>query len=77
MQKNDEKEQSISISQEEYNRLKEIEKNQGEQQNAPQKTHIIYDNINISVKTLDKIIIGGIVVVVIAIIYGIIAGAKL
>lgn len=77
MQKNDEKEQSISISQEEYNRLKEIEKNQGEQQNAPQKTHRIYDNINISVKTLDKIIIGGIVVVVIAVIYGIIAGAKL
>ncbi len=61
----------VTISKGEYEKLKQIEKESNvDTSESPLPPHI-YSRVNISVATLDKIIIAGILVIAVAIVVGI------
>ena len=51
--------------------MEELTPKENPDQNAPPPMRGLYRNVKISVKTLDKIIIGGIIVLVVLILYGV------
>ncbi len=60
-------EEKVEISREEYEKLKKIENDTTEHRT---KLYSIYDKINIPLKVLDMIIVGGIIFIIGAVIYG-------
>lgn len=60
--------ETVTISKEEYEKLKQLEESEEKQEPI---SHNIYDRVNISVETLDKVIVLGILTIIIAIIVGV------
>ncbi|OOB80417.1 MAG: hypothetical protein BEN19_05045 [Epulopiscium sp. Nuni2H_MBin003] len=63
-------EDKIEISRSEYEKLKEIEE---QTRMSREKPFSLYDKVNISVKVLDFVIIGGIFFIILLIIIGVLA----
>ncbi len=60
--------ENVEISLEEYEKLKQIEK---DTEISRTKLHCVYDKLDIPIKVLDFVIVGGILFIIAAVLYGI------